>query len=110
MKVKNIKTRLVKLPADVEFTLFLIREELKSNLLLNRLSKAGFDDSHYRPDFAAMILESIGFTNHSDELFEFYVTLLDAHCNKVDDHEKIMHQSVNLYIDLVIEKRKRHAG
>jgi len=54
MKVKNLKVQLIKLPAEIEFTLFLIREDLKSNKFFNTLGKVGFEDSPYRSDFGMM--------------------------------------------------------
>lgn len=109
MKVKNLKTRLVKLPANVEFTLFMIKQELKSNLLLDKLSDIGFDDSFYRLDFGPAILESIGFDRVSDELLDFYLVLLRAHCSKIAAPAEVMKQAVCFYIDLEVERRKRQS-
>lgn len=44
MEIKyNTRLPLVKIPQKVEFTLFLIREELKSRKFTNDLEKIGFD-------------------------------------------------------------------
>ncbi len=109
MKVKNLKTRLVKLPANVEFTLFMIKQELKSNLLLDKLTHIGFDDSFYRLDLSPAILESIGFERVSDELLGFYLDLLRVYCSKIDDPAEVMKEAVSFYIDLEVERRKRQS-
>ncbi|HTJ48813.1 MAG TPA: hypothetical protein VL443_05100 [Cyclobacteriaceae bacterium] len=108
MKLKKLNVQLLKLPSDIEFVLFLIKEELKSNRLLNSLTKIGFDDSHHRSDFSTMILATLGFEERTDELYEFYFRLLDDYCKKIEaDNKKIVKAAFNLYVDLTIEKRKR---
>ncbi|HLZ15965.1 MAG TPA: hypothetical protein VKQ08_02950 [Cyclobacteriaceae bacterium] len=108
MKVKDLRSRLVRLPASIEFTLFLIQEDLKSNRLFSGLRKAGLDSSYYRPDFSAVVLESAGFAERPDDLFDFYFDLLDKSSEKAEEsYEKIGKLAFNIYVDLVIEKRKR---
>lgn len=109
MKVKNIKNRLVKLPSDTEFAIFMIKQELKSNMLLDKLTDIGFDDSYYRLDLGTAILESIGFDKVTDELFEVYLDLLRVYCGKIKDPGQVMKYAVRMYIDLEIERRKRQA-
>src|SRR5579862_4292714 len=108
MKIKHLKERLVKLPDQIEFTLFLIQEDLKSNRLFSGLSKAGLDSSYYRPDFSVVILESVGFDTQPDDLFDFYFKLLNNYGEKAEEsREKIGKLSFNIYVDLIIEKRRR---
>jgi hypothetical protein len=108
MKVKDLRTRLVRLPAGIEFTLFLIQEDLKSNRLFSGLRKAGLESSYYRPDFSAVVLESVGFIERPDELFDFYFDLLDNCSEKAEEnYERIGKLTFSIYVDLVIEKRKR---
>jgi len=106
MKLKKLNVQLLKLPSEIEFTLFLIKEDLKSNKFFNTLAKVGFEDNPYRSDFSAMVLASIGFEGRSDKLYELYYDLLNKYSKKVEnDNRKIVKVAFNLYVDLIIEKR-----
>jgi hypothetical protein len=106
MKVKNLNVQLVKLPSDIEVALFLIKEDLKSNRLLNSLSNIGFDESNHKSSFGTMVLAILGFEQQPDELYEFYYRMLDHYSEKVgDDNKKLVKAAFNLYVDLIIEKR-----
>jgi len=108
MKIKDIKERLIKLPANVEFTLFMIQEELKSSRLGYGLDIAGLDHSVYRSDFSTLILEAIGLDTDSDEINDFYYKKLIHHAEKADqDREKIAKLAFRFYLDLEFEKRRR---
>jgi hypothetical protein len=108
MKVKKLKNKLITLPPAIEFTLFMIKEELKANKLFSTLNQVGFDGSYYHSDYSTVILESVGFKEESNEVLDFYFGLVRAYCKKVeDDDAKTTKQAFKFYIDLVIEKRKR---
>jgi len=108
MKVKNLKVQLLKLPSEVELTIYLIKEDLKSNKFFNTLATVGFEDNPYRSDFGMMVLASIGFEKRSDELYELYYNLLNKYSEKVEnDNRKVIKAAFNLYVDLIIEKRKQ---
>jgi hypothetical protein len=110
MKLKNLRVELLRLPSDIEFSIYLIKEDLKSNRLLNGLSNIGFDDSSHRSSFAVMVFAVLGFEKRPDDLFSFYYTLLDKHLEKVGgDNKKLVKAAFNLYVDLIIEKRLRTA-
>ncbi|HEY0743541.1 MAG TPA: hypothetical protein VGD40_18865 [Chryseosolibacter sp.] len=72
MKLKKLKVELLRLPSEIEFTLYLIKEDLKSNRLLNKLSDIGFDDSYHRSSFGTVVLATLGFEDRSDELYAQY--------------------------------------
>ena len=108
MKLKKLNVQLLKLPSEIEFTLFLIKEDLKSNRFFNTLAKVGFEDNPYRSDFGIMVLASIGFEDRSDKLYELYYNLLNKYSEKIEsDNKKNIKAAFNLYIDLIIEKRKQ---
>jgi hypothetical protein len=108
MKVKHLKERLLRLPTNVEFTLFLIREELKSSRLFYGLGIAGFDHSIYRSDFSTLIQEAIGLDTDSNEINDFYFQKLTYYTERVDqDQEKITNLAFKFYLDLEFEKRRR---
>jgi len=105
MKKIDLNTRLVKLPDQVELTLFLIKQDLKCNKIITGLSKAGFDDSSFRFDSSTLILENVGFTQPSDDVYDFYFKRLDSYTERLD-HDAIDELSFNLYLDLIVETRK----
>jgi hypothetical protein len=110
MKLKNLSVELLRLPSDIEFTIYLIKEDLRSNRLLNGLSNIGFDDSLHRSSFVVMVLAVLGFEKRPDDLLSLYYTLLDRHLETVgDDNKKLVKAAFNMYVDLVIEKRSRTA-
>jgi hypothetical protein len=54
-----------------------------------------------------MVLATLGFEHRSDELYAVYYKLLDAYSEKLgDDNSKLIKAAFNLYVELVIEKRK----
>jgi hypothetical protein len=111
MKLKKLNVDLLRLPSEIEFTLYLIKKDLKSNRLLNQLSNIGFDDSSHRSDFATMVLATLGFADRTDDLYKEYYRLLDVYSEKMgDDNNKVVKAAFNLYVELVIEKRKRIAS
>jgi hypothetical protein len=75
---------LVKLPEDIDLTLFLIREELKSFKLYEDLRKVGFEECPYQSDFTTAIFKYAGFDDLTDDLLEFYVSLLTRHTETIE--------------------------
>jgi len=107
MKLKNLNVQLLKFPSEIEFTIYLIKEDLRSSKFFNTLASVGFEDNPYRSDFSTMVLASIGFEDRSDALYELYYNLLNKYAKKVEsDNKKIIKVAFNLYVDLIIEKRK----
>jgi hypothetical protein len=110
MRLKNLSVRLIKLPANIELVLYLIKEELKSNKLFNGLAKVGFEDCYYQPHFGTLVLASAGFEEHSDDLYEFYLELISEYSEKIEaDNDVIVKCAFNVYVDLMIEKKRRFA-
>lgn len=108
MKTQNVNLKLVKLPPEIELLLFLIMEELKSNKFFNGLAKVGLGDCNYQSNFGTVILAYAGFDSQPDDLFNFYLELVERYSVEIeDDHNSIMEQAFNLYTDLMIEKKKR---
>jgi len=101
---------LVKIPQEVEFVIFLIREELKSRALTNGFDKMGLDGSICISDFSNLIFSAIGFDNNSDEFYEWYLSQLDIFCKDVDlsDGTTLSKQTFDFYIHLMIEKRDQN--
>ena len=111
MQLRTQNIRLVKLPADLDLILFLIQEELKSTKLFNGLAAIGLDDCSYQSHFSTVVLASVGFDNRPDDLYDFYMKLIDRRSKKIKpDNDSITKQAFRVYIDLMIEKKKRHAN
>lgn len=110
MKTKNFRMRLVKLPSDMELILYLIREELKSTKFFSGLAGVGLDDCFYQSHFGPVILGYMGFDEISDELQEFYGDLIDRYSEKIEeDNAMITGCAVEVYEEILIEKKKRFA-
>lgn len=108
MNFNELKFPLVKLPNEVDFTLFLIGEELKSYKFFDGLRKIDLAGCYYQTHLEKLILANLGFDGESDENVTFYCDLLEHHCKKINtDSETITHQSFNVYIELMIEKKRR---
>lgn len=102
-------TPLVKLPQQVEFTIFLLREELKNRKLTNDLGKIGFDSTICNSDFSDFIFSSIGLDEDSDDFYAWYLRQLDSFCKNIDltDDLNISQEAFNFYIHLMVEKKKQ---
>lgn len=108
MKLKLMQLPFVKLPPDIDFTLFLIREELKSQKFFNGLHDIGIDDCPYQTRLGKAVLASVGLDDGSDETTEFYFKTIEKRSKKIQtDNESIMRQAVKAYIELIIEKKRR---
>jgi hypothetical protein len=91
---------LTKLPPTLDLTLYLIREELKSQKFFNILSKAGIDDIYYQPRLGKAILMNMGMDDERDETFEFFYKLIEKRSKKIQmDWESITKQAVKVYAE-----------
>jgi hypothetical protein len=91
-----------------ELTLYLIREELKSQKFFDTLSKAGIDDVYYKPRLGKAILMTMEMDDGKDNTFEFYYALIEKRAKKIEmDLEIIKQHATALFLELLIEKRRR---
>lgn len=108
MKIKDPHNPLVKLPSDIQLSLYLIKEELKSRKLFHALHQVGIDDCYFQPHLDFLILESFGLDDGSDEIFNVYDNILEKRSKKIDaDNDSVMRQAFRVYQELVDEKKKR---
>lgn len=108
MKLKHSKFQLVKLPQGMDLTLFLIREELKSQKFFNGLHKAGLDDCYYQPHLDKLILASVGLDDGTDETYDLYFRIMEKRSKKIEpDNDSVMKQAFKVYVELMKEKEKR---
>lgn len=97
---------LVKLPQEIDLTLFLIREELKSKKFTNDLENIGFDLTFFSSDFSRIICSLIGLNNRTDEFYEWYDNEINIFCKEIDlsDGLKLTEHAFNFYIILMMKK------
>lgn len=105
MNVKRIP--LVKLPSDVQVSIYLIREELKSRRLFHALRAVGLNDCCFQPHLDSLILQSIDMDDGSDETFALYDNIMARRSHKIDaDHESLMKQALKAYHELLNAKKE----
>src|SRR5882757_3634407 len=91
---------LVKLPEDVQFSLYLIKEELKSRKLFHVLHLVGLDDCSFQPHLDSLILRSVGMDDDSDETFTLYDGIVEKRSKKIDsDNDSIVKQALKVYME-----------
>lgn len=101
MKKRNSKITLANPVANVDFTLHLIREELKIRKFFNTLRQIGLEDCYYQPDLGTLILKSLGIDDGKDETFYHYSDLMDRCSRQIQpNYESIKEQALIVYKDL----------
>lgn len=98
---------LVKLPHEIDQTLYLICEELKSRRLSHALQKAGIDDCYFLPHLDSLILKNIGMDEDVDKIFSVYNDIIEKRSKKIEaDNNSVVKQAFKVYLELINEKRK----
>lgn len=98
----------LKLPSNVEITLFLIKEELKSRKFFNSLRESGLDNCHYQPHLDELIMASFGLDDDSNESFDFYYNTIEEFSDRIEPGESsAVEQAFNVYLELLIEARRK---
>jgi hypothetical protein len=106
MKFINSPYRLVKLPNDLQLTLFLIKEELKSRKFFNTLQQMGLDDCYFQPHLDTLILRSLDMDDELDFTFDAYYEIIER-SKKIDaDNDAIMKQALKAYYELLEQRKK----
>ncbi|HTJ50522.1 MAG TPA: hypothetical protein VL443_13770 [Cyclobacteriaceae bacterium] len=99
---------LVRLPRQVEYTLFLIKEELKSRKFFNSLSTLGLDNSYYQPNLDELIMQHVELTDQSNETFDFYYAIMEKYSKHLEPNEdSITQQAFQVYLEFMMEKKRR---
>jgi hypothetical protein len=90
---------------EAELTISLIREELKSRKLFLALHQVGLDDCYFQPHLDALILDSLGITEHTDDLFGQYDEILERHSKKITaDGNSVTKHANGVYGELMALK------
>jgi hypothetical protein len=99
---------LVKLPHKIDYTLFLIKEELKSTRFFDGLNDVGAGDILLQPHLDGLILKAVGLDDGTDETFKFYLAVMQRRSRKIgDDGGSLVKQAMKVYVELRAEKRRR---
>ncbi len=98
--MKNFKYSLVKLPPNIQTSLYLIREELKSRRFFNTLQKMGLDDCYFKPQLDELIVRKLNLED-SDAIFNQYMVIMDHRSRKIStDQESATRQAIKAYYEL----------
>lgn len=106
------KLPLIKIPADIQVSLLLIKEELKTRKLFHTLRKVGFDDCPLQPHLDSLILRTIGLDDGTDETFRIYDAIMERRSRKIEvNNDVITKQAFKVYQELMSEKKRlSHRG
>lgn len=103
----RIKHPIVRIPDNIQLSIYLIKEELKSRKLFHALHEVGLDDCYFQPHLDVLIMESLGLCDGTDETFSMYEEIMDRRSKKIEaDHDSIMKQALKVYHELLNEKEK----
>ena len=99
---------MTKLPDSLDLTLYLIREDLKSEKLFSIIDQLDMGDCPYQPHLAKPVLSQLNLDDGSDETFQFYFRLIEKHARKIHgDQKSLMKQTMKVYMALMAEKERR---
>ncbi len=73
-----------KLSDSQDLILFLIKKELQGTKFTMELTRLGFDSAVYSSGLGVVILSLVGFSSRSDELWDWFVKMIDSFAEKVD--------------------------
>jgi len=91
-----------KLSDSQDLILFLIKKELQGSKFTRELDRLGFDSGVYCSDLAVVILSLAGFTGRTDELWDWFMKMLDSYAEKVDlwDTDTARELALDVYLEL----------
>jgi hypothetical protein len=103
----RVKHPIVRIPDNIQMSIYLIKEELKSRKLFQALHEIGLDDCYFQPHLDVLIMESMGLCDDTDETFSIYDEIMDRRSKKIEaDYDSIMKQALKVYHELLNEKEK----
>lgn len=106
--MKSTPLPIVKLPEDMQFSLYLIKEELKCRKMFRALHKIGLDDCYFQPHLDSAILISMGLNDGTDETFNFYNAIIERRSRKIKaDPESITRQALKCYNEIMSEIKNK---
>lgn len=98
---------LVNLPADLQVTLYLIKQELRIRRFFNIIAEAGLDGCDYEPHLDSLILRRMGLDDDDDETFDNYYEIMERRSRKIEaSQDSITGQALKVYAELVNLKER----
>jgi hypothetical protein len=110
-QMRNLRQPLpfVRLHKSVDLVLFLICEDLKSHKLFSVIDQLDMGDCPYQSYLGKAVLAQLNMDDGSDEIFQFYDTLIEKRCRKINgDQKSLMKQAMKVYGELMGEKEGRN--
>jgi len=94
-----------------QFTLDLIKEELKSRKFFNALQKLGLDNSHFQPHLGDLILRTLNMDPDAEATFNAYYRIIERRSKKIRaNSHSVVKQALKAYHELVAERKKQLGG
>ena len=106
-QIEAVDLPLFKLSDNQDLILFLIKKELQGTKFTQELDRLGFDASLYSSDLGAVILSLVGFKRRTDELWDWFMPMMDRYAEKVDLHEPDTARELALNVYLELRGRSR---
>ncbi|MEM6644173.1 MAG: hypothetical protein AAF616_14425 [Bacteroidota bacterium] len=91
-----------KLSDSQDLILFLIKKELQGTKFTRELDRLGFDTGVYCSDLGVVIMSLVGLTGRTDELWGWFIPMMDSYAEKVDlwDHGTTQELALDVYLEL----------
>lgn len=92
---------IVKIPENIEISLYLIGQELKSRRLFETLANAGLHDCYFQPHLDSIIMRNIGLDDSKDEIFAVYDSIMTKRSKKIEaDNDSVVKQAMKALAEL----------
>lgn len=104
--MKNIGFPLVKVPAETQQTLDLIREELKSRKLFYVLGKVGLGDCYFQVHLDNIIMDCLGMNDGSDQTYAIYDAIVERHARRIEDSKSSIERHARKVYQELLEAKK----
>lgn len=100
--IKAADLPLYKLSDSQDLMLFLIQKELQGTKFTMELDRLGFDTSVYCSDLGVVILSLAGCSGRDDDLWEWFMSMMDAFAERVDlsDTDTARMLALDVYLEL----------
>jgi hypothetical protein len=95
-------------PLPSALILSLIRQDLICNKLVLGLDALGLDAGKYHLEIVTIVLQLMGFNEPGDEVMDIYFNFMEkaAHIKDIEEQAVLHHLSIELYAELLAEKKK----
>jgi len=111
MNLRRTRFPLIRLPNEIEFTMYIIKEELKCRHHFQKLREIGFIECPFEPSLDTLILQCFRLDPGIDEILTAYNQIMDKRSKKIEPKpDSIQSQALKAYIDIKDLKKKLTNG